>query len=134
MLWRMIQLSVSLTMCMNIAQELLLLVRTLTACENSKKSTAKGEDRGEAGLDIWGSLRALTYSVLEALQSLLSVPSFVAVTQELLQHQVMRTMMLTCVRIVFDRLRCCCVTLVAADLTCPSEISQVALGLSNPAR
>lgn len=62
-------------------QELLLLVRTLSACDRS--SSGGGSDEPS-----WSALQGLAYAVFETFQSLLSVPSFVAVTQELLQHQV----------------------------------------------
>lgn len=63
-------------------QELLLLSRTLTACQQGKVSSRSPRQPS------WKNVQALTYSVFETLQSLLSVPSFVAVTQELLEHQV----------------------------------------------
>ena len=65
-------------------QELLLLLRTLAACENGPNSPPGGSGNGPS----WATLQGLGYSVFETLQSLLSVPSFVAVTQELLRHQV----------------------------------------------
>ncbi|CAM9545090.1 unnamed protein product [Scytosiphon promiscuus] len=64
-----------------LCEELLLLLRTLSACDRS--SSGAGGGCGPS----WSTLQGLAYAVFETLQSLLSVPSFVAVTQELLQHQ-----------------------------------------------
>ncbi|CAM9381439.1 unnamed protein product [Ectocarpus fasciculatus] len=64
-----------------LCEELLLLLRTLSVCGRSSSSSG-GKDEPS-----WSSLQGLAYAVFETLQSLLSVPSFVAVTQELLQHQ-----------------------------------------------
>lgn len=69
-------------------QELLLLLRTLAACEQGKSASTSRGGIGASDRPSWAKLQALAYSVFETLQSLLSVPSFVAVTQELLQHQV----------------------------------------------
>lgn len=56
-------------------------LRTLSVCGRASSS-------GSGDEPAWSSLQGLAYAVFETLQSLLSVPSFVAVTQELLQHQV----------------------------------------------
>lgn len=61
-----------------------MLLRTLAACEQGALSASAQSGNGPS----WVALQALAYSVFETLESLLSVPSFVAVTQELLQHEV----------------------------------------------
>ncbi|CAM9340670.1 unnamed protein product [Ectocarpus sp. 12 AP-2014] len=63
-----------------LCEELLLFLRTLSVCGRASPS-------GSGDEPAWSSLQSLAYAVFETLQSLLSVPSFVAVTQELLQHQ-----------------------------------------------
>ncbi|CAM9175365.1 unnamed protein product [Ectocarpus sp. 12 AP-2014] len=63
-----------------LCEELLLFLRTLSVCGRGSSSISEDEP-------AWSSLQGLAYAVFETLQSLLSVPSFVAVTQELLQHQ-----------------------------------------------
>eukprot|EP00752_Nemacystus_decipiens_P002133 g2034.t1 len=67
-----------------LCEELLLLLRTLSACDRSSSS---GRHGGSSSEPSWSALQGVAYAVFETLQSLLSVPSFVAVTQELLQHQ-----------------------------------------------
>eukprot|EP00903_Cladosiphon_okamuranus_P012984 g12116.t2 len=66
-----------------LCEELLLLLRTLSACDRSSSSNVGGSSEEPS----WSTLQDLAYGVFETLQSLLSVPSFVVVTQELLQHQ-----------------------------------------------
>ncbi|CAM9439904.1 unnamed protein product [Ectocarpus sp. 6 AP-2014] len=63
-----------------LCEELLLFLRTLSVCGRVSSS-------GSGDEPAWSSLQGLAYAVFETLQSLLSVPSFVAVTQELLMHQ-----------------------------------------------
>ncbi|CBJ49062.1 conserved unknown protein [Ectocarpus siliculosus] len=63
-----------------LCEELLLFLRTLSVCGRVSSS-------GSGDEPAWSSLQGLAYAVFETLQSLLSVPSFVAVTQELLLHQ-----------------------------------------------
>ncbi|CAN0344701.1 unnamed protein product, partial [Discosporangium mesarthrocarpum] len=79
-----------------LCEELLLLLRTVASCEEGAKTKAK-DDRGRphgreghlnsTSSSLWGNLRSLGYEVLDTLESLFSVPSFVAVTQELLRHE-----------------------------------------------
>lgn len=64
-------------------QELLLLLKTLGACERGQSSASAKE-----GAAPWKSLQTGAFAILEALQSLLSTPSFVAVIHELLLHEV----------------------------------------------
>lgn len=62
------------------------MLRTLDGCQQGiPSSQSTGSDVGSPS---WTALKTQAYSVFETMQALLSVPSFVAVTQELLQHQV----------------------------------------------
>lgn len=62
------------------------MLKTLAGCQQGSSSSQAIESG--VGSPSWTALKAQAYSVFETMQALLSVPSFVAVTQELLQHQV----------------------------------------------
>ncbi|CAM9117936.1 unnamed protein product [Choristocarpus tenellus] len=64
-----------------LCEELLLLLKTLSFFEQ-----AGGESSSKLAVD-WTQLRLTAYDVLDTLQSLFSIPSFIVVTQELLQHE-----------------------------------------------
>lgn len=68
-------------------QELLLLLQTVAACQQGQ-STASSSAKRVGQCFAWSNIRELACGVFDTLQSLLSVPSFVAVTQELLEHPV----------------------------------------------
>lgn len=72
-------------------QEVLLLLKTLGSCEHKTRAD-EGGSRDAEDLD-WRTLRTGAYAILDTQQSLLSIPSFVAITQELLQHHVSSRML-----------------------------------------
>ena len=71
-------------------KELLLLLKTLAACEHRDVSSSDpgNGNGGDGSGPSWAKLKGRAHSILETLHSLLSVPSFVAVTQELIRHEV----------------------------------------------